>query len=397
MSGSGARVVDIGTPPSGFEDWTTTVVRIHNFSDLPTTKDERVCSPEFTCFDHYWRLYIYPGGDHRSKHGYVFFDLLHMSADEGITVTFSLRVRDSTCEEVVHKVPFTSYNEEQDIAHSWGLLNCAKYSTMIDALVDGTLIIEVRMRLKEIKSTKQFIPKNSLKKNVIKKFNDEESADIMFEVGIGAKQTNDKQNNIKTSTTNFYAHRFIVQDVSSTLAEMCKPGEETVTTVPITDIEPGVFKHILYYMYGGKISDKDLEADAKDMIDAADKYGLVGLKLKAEVHYVKSTTITIDNMIDNLLYADAKNLALLKEAVMDYIVKNKNNIIGEVSFDNVPSSMMTDLLVAMARVDKSEEGDSESIKYNKMRVSELRKRLDNKGLEVDGLREAMISLLKENS
>ena len=42
MSGSGARVVDIGTPPSGFEDWTTTVVRIHNFSDLPTTKDERV-------------------------------------------------------------------------------------------------------------------------------------------------------------------------------------------------------------------------------------------------------------------------------------------------------------------------------------------------------------------
>ena len=152
-----------------------------------------------------------------------------MSADEGITVTFSLRVRDSTCEEVVHKVPFTSYNEEQDIAHSWGLLNFAKYSTMIDALVDGTLIIEVRMRLKEIKSTKQFIPKNSLKKNVIKKFNDEESADIMFEVGIGAKQTKDKQNNVKTSTTNFYAHRFIVQDVSSTLAEMCKPGGDAVT------------------------------------------------------------------------------------------------------------------------------------------------------------------------
>ena len=84
---------------------------------------------------------------------------------------------------------------------------------------------------------------------------------------------------------------------------------------------------------------------------------------------------------------------------MDYIVAKKNIIIGKVSFDNVPSSMMTDLLTAVTRVDQNDEdvGDSESIKYNKMRVSELRKMLDEKGLEVDGSREAMISLLKENS
>ena len=84
---------------------------------------------------------------------------------------------------------------------------------------------------------------------------------------------------------------------------------------------------------------------------------------------------------------------------MDYIVANKNIIIGTVSFDNDPSSLITDVLTAVARVDQNEEdvGDIESIKYNKMRVSELRKRLDDKGLEVDGSREAMISLLKENS
>ena len=47
-----ARVVDVGTPPSGFEDWTTTMVRFHNFADLPTTKDEGIDSPKFTCFRH---------------------------------------------------------------------------------------------------------------------------------------------------------------------------------------------------------------------------------------------------------------------------------------------------------------------------------------------------------
>ena len=265
---------------------------------------------------------------------------------------------------------------------------------------DGALVIEVRMRLANInKSTPLFVPKNSLINNIRNKFNDEESADIVFEVGRRAQQTKGKRKKVKTSTTNFYAHRFILQDVSTTLAELSNASDGGESTpIKITDIEPGVFKHILYYMYGGKISDKDLEADAKDIIDACDKYGIVNLKLEAEACYVKTTQFSVDNMIDNLLYADSKNLALLKEAVMDYIVANKNIIIGKVSFDNVPGSTVTDVLAAVARVDQSEEeGDSESIKYNKMRVSELREKLDEKGLDVDGSREAMIAILKAQS
>ena len=98
-------------------------------------------------------------------------------------------------------------------------------------------------------------------------------------------------------------------------------------------------------------------------------------------------------MMDNLLYADSKNLALLKEAVMDYIVKNKGDIIGKVSFSNVPGDMITDVLTAMARGEETGEGDSKD--FNKMRVGTLRKMLDEKGLDVDGSREAMIALLKE--
>ena len=61
---------------------------------------------------------------------------------------------------------------------------------------------------------------------------------------------------------------------------------------------------------------------------------------------------------------------------------------------------MTDLLTAVARGEEQtgeEEEDDESAKYVKMRVGTLRKMLDEKGLGVDGSREAMIALLRENS
>ena len=80
---------------------------------------------------------------------------------------------------------------------------------------------------------------------------------------------------------------------------------------------------------------------------------------------------------------------------MDYILTNKGDIMDKVSFDNLPGSLMKDLLAAVARGEQS--GDSNSTDYNTMRVGTLRKMLDDKGLDVDGSREAMIALLKEES
>ena len=191
-----------------------------------------------------------------------------------------------------------------------------------------------------------------------------------------------------------------MKNSASELYEMCGKSEEgRITTISISDVTPKVFKHMLHYVYGKKLSYKKLTAESKDIINACDKYGVVHLKLEAEACYVKSTTFSIDNIMDNLLYSDSKNLALLKEAVMDYIVANKKRIIGKVSFDNVPG-FATDLLTAMARGEDDDSSDDdeedESIKYNNMRVGTLRKMLDKKGLNVDGSREAMIALLKEH-
>ena len=397
---SGSRIVHVGTPSNDFKEWTTTEVCFHNFADLSTERDEYEESPEFSCLGHEWTLYIYPGGKEVSREGYVAIALANAS-NKSIKIEYGFSVKDAAGKEVVHHEPSTSCEFVAfGSGGSNGRLNpnFAKRSKLMKTLVNGTLVIEVRIRLVDntIKSTPPFIPQNPITKNVLELLDDEESADVVIEVG-GQQDAGDNKR-AKTSTTTFHAHQIILKKCAPALYEMCvsSNGGDDVTSVPITDVTPEIFRHMLHYIYGGKISEEDLKENAKEIIDACDKYGVVHLKLEAEACYVNSTTISVDNMMDNLLYADSKNCALLKEAVIDFVVENGQDIIGKVSFDDVPGSMITDILTATTR-EKKKSANSGEGDLSTMRVSELRKKLDEKGLDVDGSREAMIARLKEQS
>ena len=60
---------------------------------------------------------------------------------------------------------------------------------------------------------------------------------------------------------------------------------------------------MLCYVYGGSVSEDVLKRDAKEIIETADKYSIVNLKLEAEAAYVESNGITVENAIDNLLFS----------------------------------------------------------------------------------------------
>eukprot|EP00581_Thalassiosira_minuscula_P000476 CAMPEP_0183746370 /NCGR_PEP_ID=MMETSP0737-20130205/66722_1 /TAXON_ID=385413 /ORGANISM="Thalassiosira miniscula, Strain CCMP1093" /LENGTH=278 /DNA_ID=CAMNT_0025982065 /DNA_START=705 /DNA_END=1541 /DNA_ORIENTATION=- len=270
----------------------------------------------------------------------------------------------------------------------------------MEGLIDGALVVEVQMRKIELTGTNvppsQFIPENPLCKNVLKRFMDEESADVLIEVGSGSTLGEGTNKKSKTTLATFYAHHFILQDCAPALAELAKSAKN-MTSIRITDAKPDIFRHMLYYVYGGKLTEEELNANAKDIIDIADKFGVVNLKLEAEVCYARSIELTVDNVIDNLLYAGAKNCALLTEVVMDFVVANDKAILEKVSFENVPGSMMTDLLTAVTRGNVASDGSDDDDGYGTMRVSELRKKLHEKGLDIDGSRKSMIALLRENS
>lgn len=125
------------------------------------------------------------------------------------------------------------------------------------------------------------------------------------------------------------------------------------------------------YIYGGGISEEEIESNARDLVDAADKYGVVNLKLAAESVYVQSTKITLDNLMDIILYSDAKNCALLKEAAMDFVVENGKEVFAKVSMKDVPGVMFSELLTAFNR-GKDVDARSASADFNTMRVSSLR-------------------------
>ena len=242
-----------------------------------------------------------------------------------------------------------------------------------------------------------FVPENPSYSILQRMFMDEKSADVVFQVTEKGRKKSERQKTI-TFPTKFYAHRCILQQCAPQLAKLCGSVEGGKTSVPITDVRPEVFRLLLSYLYGLDVSETAMRANDKGLIDAAHKYRISILKLEAEACFVKSRMINMENMMKHLLYADAKNCALLKEAVMDFIVENKVEVLESVALKDAPEGLLADVLAATARGEKKNvRGTSrESNQLSTLRISDLRRKSHEKGLDIDESRETLIAALKEN-
>ena len=81
---------------------------------------------------------------------------------------------------------------------------------------------------------------------------------------------------------------------------------------------------------------------------------------------------------------------------MEFIVDNKSEVIKKISFTDAPGALITDVLVAMARGEMRSGGVDVNVdnQYYAVRISELRKKAHEKGLNVDGSREMLIAALE---
>jgi hypothetical protein len=251
------------------------------------------------------------------------------------------------------------------------------------------LVIEVRIKLATpTKSVPPpFIPENPVAKMIQGVFLNDKYSDIVFEV-VEGKGKNSAMKVAKTAPVTFPAHRVIVENCSSIFADLCESHNDSATTpIQINDTKPNIFRLLLSYVYGVKVSEDNMVLQARDVIDAADKYGVVNLKLEAEASLVEGTTFTIENVMELLLYADSKNLALLKEAAIGYMAENRDEVLEKLSFTDVPGTLVRDVRNNGTNVHVDNQ-------YNALRISELRKRAHEKGLNVDGSREMLIAALK---
>ncbi len=230
-------------------------------------------------------------------------------------------------------------------------------------------------------------------------FLDKDTADVCFDVICSTEAKKGKKKKAKASNL-FHAHYLFLKKRAPILANLfdLEDSNGKIATATINDIKPDIFRHMLSYVYGGSVPDGELETHAKDIINAADKYSIVNLKLTAEAVYVKSTDITMDNAMENLFYADAKNCALLKEAVMNFLAANHYEAAEKISFTDFPAHVVKDLLIAFGRNSNSKKDtDGAADELTTLSVSALRRKLAEKGLPVDGSREAMIESIKNNT
>eukprot|EP00578_Thalassiosira_sp_NH16_P010504 CAMPEP_0181111496 /NCGR_PEP_ID=MMETSP1071-20121207/19306_1 /TAXON_ID=35127 /ORGANISM="Thalassiosira sp., Strain NH16" /LENGTH=309 /DNA_ID=CAMNT_0023195393 /DNA_START=107 /DNA_END=1033 /DNA_ORIENTATION=+ len=303
-------IVDVGTPSPEFQGWERAEVRVHGFAELPVATREE--SSEFTCLGHQWTLDITPGREDES--GIEMLALyLYNESNKIINAKFGFSIKDSDGRETAYicdSYEFDCLDDNGDLDDVWWNVNFAERSTILKSLVEGTLVIEVQMRLADPTQTipPPFIPENPAACNAIRKiFMDEKSADVVFQVENQKGESNARKK-AKTSPTTFHAHRLILLQCAPQLAELCGPIENNSSPVMISipDVTPKVFHYILHYTYGGEVLSKELEANARDIINASDKYGLSNLKLEAEACLVNTTTINVGNVMDLLLYSDSK-------------------------------------------------------------------------------------------
>jgi hypothetical protein len=367
----------MGCPPQR-EGWKAFQFNLKHFKDLTTTKGHYVELPAFSCNGHEWNLVIYPGGNDHATAGYVSIFLYHRSEGR-ITTNFDIAIIDKFGKKKKVTLscarPFvggTSYRWKHFIKRS-DILD--ESHNILDS--DGTLTIIVSM--KEEKPATAFIPANPFN---CMRLNDD-TADVCFEISssTGVNDHGRRRKKAKKSTP-FHAHSCILKTYAPMLAELVQNEGDVAN---ITDVDPKVFRLLLGYVYGESVNWEENKSLAKDVIEAADKYEILNLKIEAEVAYVESTTITVDNAIDNLLYADSKKCALIEEAVFDFIAQNGEEVKGKLSVDDIPGDLAKDILASLL-----------GTKKKAMRVSEMRRKLYDKGLPVDGTRKMMIEALKAN-
>ena len=108
-----------------------------------------------------------------------------------------------------------------------------------------------------------------------------------------------------------------------------------------------------------------MKCHAKLIIDTADRYSVVDLKLEAEACLV---------------------------------VENKVKVNRKIPFNYAPGALVIDVLAAMSRGEKKggTDGDSGRTELIAMRISELRRKAHEKGLNVDGSREMLIAALEKD-
>ena len=332
--------------------------KFDNFAGLCSIIGDVTKSEVLTdCNGHQWYLVIYPGGCRgASEPGWTSVCLQSCDVYHASRRIFS--VEDANGDTVIER--------ENRLAHS--AMRLLKRSEILDTtkniLKDGALLIDVTIQVKDDKDH-LFQPPSEHSNKMLNLLATGEKSDTSFNVG----------------GKFFRVHSLIIHATAPILANHYDGS--------INDIIPEVFQVLLEHIYGGRQpTDDQILKYGKELIDAANRYELVELKMFVENALVRERIITTKNVCEYILFADAHSCPLLKEYAISFFSAHCRKVLKSEHSRCLKDSgdLMSEIMLHIHPVNE----DSED-----MDVNELRKELGKRKLDVDGSKDALISRLED--
>ena len=370
-------VVDDGKclVPSGKR--ATIMFRIHDFENRTEKLDEYFSTATGCAHGFEWYLKVYPRGDEESKDD---------SGDEYVSIYLFQEGKDNVIVEYEIRCHTTSRKAEKfefSSLYGHGCLRFVKRSEILDKskgyLDDlGTLNVEITIEpYVEKKSIwyPKLIESNPFTTDLFNSRDD--TGDVVFDVeGKHCK-----------------AHKNVLSFRASTLASMADDSDSEV--VQIEGVSHGDFSILLQWIYA-VLEPSQIDEVWKDqkkvtsILVAADKYECIDLKLLSE-SVLADKFLTKESAANLLILADSHSCPLLKEAAVNIIIENAAEIMLSEDWNLVGESNHLKQEINMYL--KSDFPDEEK-EFNGFSISDLRRRLENVNLEVDGDRKMLVDRLK---
>jgi len=394
LDGKRKRVVgsvSVGcTPKQLKKEVQTMIFKFHDFANLTQERDKAILSPSIRAFGHEWNIVLFPRGEGLSSTDdaeYVSCFLRHVGDDTPITARCSFR-----CKEKWKTFPIVLFN-------NFSIVGVRNFLTRKDALEeyldeDGTLIIEIDMQIavdKENDDDDVWYPKLNIPNDMLTQLyhssSDDDTnntADVVFVV--------DGQE--------FPAHKNILSIRARTIFELMKDNNNNKEVVPIPNMESDVFEAVLKFVYCVEKPKIEDEATATKFLLAANRLGIVDLKMFVESTIVEKILDT-SNAAEMLILSDSHSCPLLKEATMKlYENNNASTIMESEGWSKIEESprLLVEILRFVCNVKQQTQQQSSStttIETN-LDVTSLRERLLDANLDIDGSQEMLMERLKDH-
>ena len=345
MSRSVAPInVHVGSPSPEFHMEDVKLVHFHNFESLTTVMGEMVESPEFECAGHKWKLRIYPGGHHGNDEdlftltGFISVNLLLSSSESSVVeVNTALRLKTIHGGDY-YGLRFYKYKEYHGDNVDDHISPLVKRISILNddnhILKDGTLTIEVRIRLHPNDYCHVNKPAASVGDNMMEVYLNENEEDVAFKA---------KEGIVK-------AHRIILKAEAKELAELSETYD-VANPMPVEDVDLAVLQLMIDALYGKRIDAAIWRDQSESILKAAGKYGFNDLRTEAAAWYLKGLQLEVGTVINTLLYADSNSLPLVKNTSIKFIVENAEEVMESESFLLLRESpaLMTEVMKAMAK------------------------------------------------